>query len=82
MRTEWLEKRKNDKTPTQMYYAKKGIITEEMEYVAKLEKLSPELVRSEVARGRLIIPANINHRGQLQDQCQYRFVRDRFRCRR
>ncbi len=61
MRTEWLEKRKNDKTPTQMYYAKEGIITEEMEYVAKLEKLSPELVRSEVARGRLIIPANINH---------------------
>ena len=50
MRTEWLEKRKNDKTPTQMYYAKEGIITEEMEYVAKLEKLSPELVRSEVER--------------------------------
>ena len=44
-----------------MYYAKQGIITEEMHYVAKVENLSPELVRSEVARGRMIIPANINH---------------------
>src|SRR5207244_13366691 len=33
-----------------------------MEYVARREKLEPELVRSEVARGRCIIPANINHR--------------------
>lgn len=61
MRTEWLKKREGDKVRTQMYYAKKGIITEEMEYVAKLEKLEPELVRSEVARGRMIIPANVNH---------------------
>jgi len=44
-----------------MYYARKGIITEEMEYIAKKENLDPEFVRSEVARGRLIIPANINH---------------------
>jgi phosphomethylpyrimidine synthase len=44
-----------------MYYARMGIVTEEMEYVAKVENLSPELVRTEVARGRLIIPANINH---------------------
>jgi phosphomethylpyrimidine synthase len=44
-----------------MFYAKNGIITEEMEYVAKIENLSSELVRSEIARGRLIIPANINH---------------------
>jgi phosphomethylpyrimidine synthase len=61
MRTEWLKKREGDKVRTQMHYAKKGIITEEMEYVAKLEKLEPELVRSEVARGRMIIPANVNH---------------------
>ena len=61
MRKEWIKKRKNDKTRTQMHYAKKGIITEEMEYIAKIENLSPELIRSEVARGRLIIPANINH---------------------
>ena len=39
-----------------------GVITEEMEYVARREKLEPELVRSEVARGRAIIPANIHHR--------------------
>ena len=61
MRTSWIEKRKDDSVKTQMYYAKKGIITEEMEYVAKIENLSPELVRSEIARGRMIIPANVNH---------------------
>ncbi|MGH9731271.1 MAG: phosphomethylpyrimidine synthase ThiC, partial [Candidatus Acidiferrales bacterium] len=48
-----------------MHYARLGIITEEMEYVAKREKLAPELVRSEVARGRAIIPANIHH-GNLE----------------
>jgi len=47
---------------SQMHYARLGIITEEMEYVAKREKLAPELVRSEVARGRAIIPANIHHK--------------------
>ncbi len=61
MRTSWVKKRENDSVRTQMHYAKKGIITEEMEYVAKVEDLSPELVRSEIARGRLIIPANVNH---------------------
>jgi phosphomethylpyrimidine synthase len=61
MRTSWVKKRENDSVRTQMYYAKQGIITEEMEYVAKVEDLSPELVRSEIARGRLIIPANVNH---------------------
>ncbi len=61
MRTSWVKKRQNDPVRTQMYYAKNGIVTEEMEYVAKIENLSAELVRSEIARGRLIIPANINH---------------------
>ncbi len=46
---------------TQMHYAKKEIITPEMEFVALRENLDPEFVRSEVARGRAIIPANINH---------------------
>lgn len=46
---------------TQMHYAKKGIITSEMEFVAIRENISPEFVRDEVARGRAIIPANINH---------------------
>src|SRR5947207_11490213 len=61
MRTEWVEKRKQDPIRTQMHYARKGIITEEMEFVARRENLAPETVRSEVARGRMIIPANINH---------------------
>ena len=62
MRTKWVDERKNDTVCTQMYYAKQGIITEEMKYVATIEDLDAELVRSEVARGRLIIPANINHK--------------------
>ena len=54
-----------DKTPTQMYYAKKGVITPEMNYVAQVEALDPELVRSEVAAGKMIIPANIHHENLL-----------------
>ena len=63
---------KQGKEITQMYYAKQGIITPEMEYVAIRENLqnemlgidthiTPEFVRDEVACGRAIIPANINH---------------------
>ena len=65
-------KAKPGKRITQMAYAKAGIITPEMEYVAIRENMNnaqlgiashitPELVRSEVAAGRAIIPANINH---------------------
>jgi phosphomethylpyrimidine synthase len=46
---------------TQMHYARRGEITPEMEYIALREGFDAELVRSEVARGRAIIPANINH---------------------
>src|SRR3972149_4739981 len=46
---------------TQMHYARKGVITPEMTYVAEREGLEPEMVRAEVARGRLIIPRNVNH---------------------
>ncbi len=46
---------------TQMHYAKRGIITPEMEFVALREGVDPEFVRREVAEGRAIIPANINH---------------------
>ncbi|HAX45063.1 MAG TPA: phosphomethylpyrimidine synthase ThiC [Bryobacteraceae bacterium] len=60
-RAEWVEKRKTDAIRTQMHYARRGVVTEEMEYVARREQLTPELVREEVARGRMIIPANINH---------------------
>src|SRR5205814_839370 len=47
---------------SQMHLARQDVVSEEMEYVAKREKLEPELIRSEVARGRCIIPANIHHR--------------------
>ncbi len=46
---------------TQMHYARQGTITPEMEFIALREGMDPEFVRSEIARGRAIIPANINH---------------------
>src|SRR5260370_16151119 len=51
-----------------MNCARKGIITEEMHYVARREGLRPDLVRSEVAGGRMIIPANIHHTN-LEPMC-------------
>lgn len=65
-------KAKEGKELTQMYYARRGIITAEMEYVAIRENLqneelgikshiTPEFVREEIAAGRAIIPSNINH---------------------
>jgi len=47
--------------PTQLELARKGEITPAMEFVARREEVEPELVRSEVARGRLVIPANVHH---------------------
>jgi len=62
---------KAGKNVTQMHYARQGIVTPEMEYIAIRENLgreasgrrpiTPEFVRDEVARGRAVIPANINH---------------------
>jgi phosphomethylpyrimidine synthase len=46
---------------TQMHWARKGEITPEMRFVAIREGVAPELVRDEIARGRAILPANINH---------------------
>ena len=46
---------------TQLHYARRGSITPEMEFIAVREGVSPEFVRDEVARGRAIIPANVNH---------------------
>src|SRR5437763_3372036 len=55
---------------TQLESARKGVITAEMVLVAKREDLDPELVRSEVARGRMVIPANVNHLKQrLEPMC-------------
>jgi phosphomethylpyrimidine synthase len=61
MRADWVAKRRGHPNVTQMHYARKGVVTEEMAHVAKRERLAPELVRAEVARGRMIIPANVNH---------------------
>jgi len=69
LRDSWIEQRlaasasaNGGRNVSQMHYARQGTITGEMDYVARREKLSPELVRSEVARGRAIIPANIHHK--------------------
>ena len=68
IRDAWIEKRLTESAAangsrniSQMHFARLGLITEEMEYVARIEKVSAELIRAEVARGRMIIPANINH---------------------
>src|SRR5216684_8760849 len=78
LRDSWIEKREaamagsngsgngthasEGRNMSQMHLARQGVITEEMQFIAKREKLEPELIRSEVARGRCIIPANIHHR--------------------
>ena len=68
MRADWVAKRQNDAVRTQLFYARRGVTTEEMAYVAKREGLPPEDIREEVARGRMIIPANVNHRN-LEPMC-------------
>jgi phosphomethylpyrimidine synthase len=68
MRTEWISPRLNDPIRTQMHYARKGIVTEEMLFIARREQLDAELIRAEVARGRMIVPANINH-PNLEPMC-------------
>ncbi len=60
IRAPWVAKRQGENV-TQIHYARRGVITEEMDYVARRERLEPEYVRAEVARGRMIIPANVNH---------------------
>src|SRR6202166_2316557 len=69
VRDSWIEKRlaetaaaNGSRNVSQMHYARRGVISEEMAFVAGREKIEPELVRSEIARGRAIIPANVNHR--------------------
>lgn len=48
-------------TKTQMYYARRSELTKQMSYVAKVEGVSENLVMDEVAKGSIIIPANVNH---------------------
>ena len=68
MRTEYLSSRFADPIRTQLHYARKGIVTEEMQSIAQRERLAPETIRAEVARGRMIIPANIHHTN-LEPMC-------------
>src|SRR5260221_13878526 len=69
LRDSWIEKREaaaatenGNRKMSQMHLGRQGFITEELQYIAKREHLSPELIRGEVARVRCIIPANIHHR--------------------
>src|SRR5512133_1277691 len=61
MRADWIAKRRGQANVTQLHLARRGLVTEEMAFVAARERLAPELVRDEVARGRMVIPANVNH---------------------
>lgn len=63
LRKPWIEHRlkHDDGNRTQMHYARQGIVTNEMRFIAIRESMDPEFVRDEVARGRAIIPSNINH---------------------
>jgi phosphomethylpyrimidine synthase len=63
LRAPWIEKRRKAglSNYSQMHFARQGVITEEMQFVAIREEVSPEFVREELASGRAIIPANINH---------------------
>ena len=95
IRDSWIETREanaatanGNRNMSQMHLARQGVITEEMRFVAGREKIEPELVRGEVARGRMIIPANINHRNlepmahrdrlPVQDQREHRELRHDF----
>jgi phosphomethylpyrimidine synthase len=48
-------------TVTQMHFARKGVVTPEVTRVAEREQTAPESIRDEVALGRMVIPANVNH---------------------
>jgi phosphomethylpyrimidine synthase len=68
IRGEWISERLAagatngaERNVSQIHYARQGVLTEEMAYVARREKCEPEFVRAEVARGRAILPANIHH---------------------
>jgi len=63
LRAEWVARRerRGDTNHSQMHYARKGVVTEEMAFAAAREGVDPEFVRSEIARGRAILPANRRH---------------------
>src|SRR4029453_9833092 len=63
LRAPWIAARepRADGNRTQMHWARRGIVTQEMAFAAAREGGAPELVRSEIARGRAILPANVRH---------------------
>jgi phosphomethylpyrimidine synthase len=67
-RNEWIDSQEHDPIRSQMHYARKGLLSSEMHYVAKREDLTPELIQQEVGSGRMIIPANIHHHS-LEPMC-------------
>jgi phosphomethylpyrimidine synthase len=73
-RAEWIARRlqeaagTSDLNMSQMHFARKGLLTEEMLHVAQREQLPPEVVRNEIAAGCMILPANVNH-PELEPMC-------------
>ncbi|SOD63804.1 hydroxymethylpyrimidine synthase [Streptomyces zhaozhouensis] len=63
LRRRWIEERAGDGTGavTQLAYARRGVVTPEMEFVALRENRSPEFVRDEIAAGRAVLPASVRH---------------------
>src|SRR3954468_9534526 len=60
LRAPWIAER-GPVERTQLHYARQGVITREMQFVAIRENVEPELVRAEIAAGRAILPNNVNH---------------------
>jgi phosphomethylpyrimidine synthase len=60
-RAEAIARRASSSNQTQIHFARKGQITEELAYVARVERVDPEVLRNQVARGQVVIPANIRH---------------------
>ena len=61
VRDAWVAARAAEPNQSQMYFARRGIVTPEMAFAAAREGMSPEFVCSEIARGRAVLPANIKH---------------------
>jgi phosphomethylpyrimidine synthase len=60
-RADWIAARRGIARPTQLWFARQGVITEEMRFAALREGMEPEFVRTEIARGRAVLPSNIHH---------------------
>ncbi len=61
LRAPWIARRAGEPNQSQMHFARRGLVTEEMRFVALRENVDPEFVRQEIAEGRAILPANVRH---------------------